>query len=190
MMFVSSAVCIGVLLLAKTEEAIKVEPGKQSAQSVTVHVGEKSSPRDETIRYMLFVPKDYTASGKKWPMMLFLHGLGECGDGEKELSKVKIHGPAKIVEKRPDFPFVVMTPQLPPPNGYKEGVKYTDAELHAMVDGAWKPEELIQLVEHVEKQLNVDPERIYITGLSMGGYGTWRLAAAYPEKFAAAVPIC
>ena len=54
----------------------------------------------------------------------------------------------------------------------------------------WKPEELIQLVDHVIGKLNVDPERVYVTGLSMGGYGTWRLAATYPDRFAAAVPIC
>jgi predicted peptidase len=49
---------------------------------------------------------------------------------------------------------------------------------------------LIQLVDHVQKQLNIDPTRVYVTGLSMGGFGTWRLVAKYPERFAAAVPIC
>jgi predicted peptidase len=55
---------------------------------------------------------------------------------------------------------------------------------------AWHADELIQLVDHIVAHLNVDPERVYVTGLSMGGYGTWRLAAAYPDRFAAAVPIC
>jgi predicted peptidase len=58
------------------------------------------------------------------------------------------------------------------------------------VPSAWKADELILLVDHVVAKLNVDPNRVYVTGLSMGGYGTWRLAAKYPERFAAALPIC
>src|SRR6185437_2605059 len=60
----------------------------------------------------------------------------------------------------------------------------------ALASKAWKAEELIQLVDHVAANMNIDPERIYVTGLSMGGYGTWRLVAAHPERFAAALPIC
>ncbi len=173
--------------MMKSNDSINITPGKQLPQSVTVHTDEQPA-RDVAIRYMLFVPKDYHAHGQKWPLMLFLHGLGECGNDD--LSRVKIHGPAKIVDSRPDFPFVVVTPQSPPPPGYKEGNKYTDKQLHAMVDEAWKPEQLIKLLDHVESKLNIDRQRIYVTGLSMGGYGTWRLAAAYPDRFAAAVPIC
>jgi predicted peptidase len=55
---------------------------------------------------------------------------------------------------------------------------------------AWKADQLIQLVDHVAGGLNIDPTRIYVTGLSMGGFGTWRLVAAHPERFAAAMPIC
>jgi predicted peptidase len=58
------------------------------------------------------------------------------------------------------------------------------------VPKAWKSDELIQLVDHVQTNLNVDATRVYVTGLSMGGFGTWRLVAAYPERFAAALPIC
>jgi predicted peptidase len=126
---------------------------------------------------MLFTPEDYTADGRRWPLLLFLHGLGECS--LDDLNRVKIHGPAKLVETRPDFPFVVLTPQCPPPKGQMKDVPT-----------AWKPEPLIRLVDHVIENLNVDPTRVYATGLSMGGYGTWRVVAAYPERFAAAVPIC
>ena len=111
------------------------------------------------------------------PLLLFLHGLGECGTGNLEL--VKTHGPPKLVEHRPDFPFVVVSPQCPPqPAGMKD------------VPTAWKPDQLIQLIDHVCANLRIDPRRIYVTGLSMGGYGTWRLAATYPERIAAIVPIC
>jgi predicted peptidase len=174
--------------MAHASNRIHVEPGKQLPQSVTVHVDDKPAGRDATIRYMLFVPKNYTADGKKWPLLLFLHGLGECSD--RDLSRVKIHGPPRFVDERPDFPFVVVTPQLPPPPGYKEGVAYTSPQIIAMAEKAWKPDELMQLIDHVVADLNVDPDRIYATGLSMGGYGTWRLVARYSDRFAAAVPIC
>ena len=179
----------GALFMAQTGE-INIEPGKQLPQSVTVQGGDKNARNEITIRYQLFVPKDYKATGEKWPLMLFLHGLGECSNDD--LNKVKIHGPAKIVEGRPDFPFVLITPQCPPPPGYDPAkpIERTSPQIIELVRRAWKPEELMQLVGHVLDQLNVDPDRVYVTGLSMGGYGTWRLAATYPDRFAAAVPIC
>lgn len=174
--------------MTKTDGSIHVEPGKQLPQSLTIQVDKKPKTRDVKIRYMLFVPKGYKADGKKWPLMLFLHGLGECSNDD--LSRVEIHGPAHFVDTRPDFPFVVVTPQLPPPPGYKEGVTYTSEQIVALARKAWKPEELIQLVDHVTAKLNIDRDRVYVTGLSMGGFGTWRLVATYPDRFAAAVPIC
>jgi predicted peptidase len=179
----------GSLLMAETGD-LKIEPGKQLPQSVTVHVGDKNAERDVTLRYLLFVPKNYKANGDKWPLLLFLHGLGECSN--EDLNRVKIHGPAKIVEGKPDFPFILITPQCPPPPGYdplKPATLKSD-QVIAAVRNAWKPEELIALIDHVSGKLNVDLNRVYVTGLSMGGYGTWRLAAAYPDRFAAAVPIC
>ena len=115
-------------------------------------------PSDVTIRYLLFAPKDYKADGKKWPLMLFLHGIGECSNDD--LSRVKIHGPAHLVDSRPDFPFVVVTPQLPPPPGYKEGVTlHFGADHCAGRARRGKPEELIQLVDHVTAKMNIDRDR-------------------------------
>lgn len=166
----------GTLLMTQAGDDLRIEPGKQLPQSLNVKVGDKSAPEDINVRFLLFVPKDYQAEGQKWPLMLFLHGRGECGD---DLNKVKIHGPAKIVETKPDFPFVLISPQCPEPGQGLKGVR-----------AAWEPEQLIQLIDHVAGKLNVDKDRIYITGLSMGGYGTWRFAATYPERLAAAIPIC
>lgn len=179
----------GTFLLMQTGD-VHIEPGKQLPQSLTVRIGGKPASRDITIRYLLLVPQDYKPDGKKWPLMLFLHGLGECSSDD--LNLVKIHGPAKIVEERPAFPFVLVTPQCPPPPGVdpKNLSSIKPADVIPIVREAWKADELIQLVDHVVAKLNVDPERVYVTGLSMGGYGTWRLAAAYPDRFAAAVPIC
>jgi predicted peptidase len=169
--------CIGMSLILQSHGTIRVEPGKQLPQSVTVRGGDLGGSREQTIHYLLFTPSDYETHGEPRPLLLFLHGLGECGNNE--LERVKVHGPPKLVESRPDFPFVVVSPQCPPPPG---GMKD--------VPTAWQPEPLIQLIDHVMAHMRIDSTRVYVTGLSMGGYGTWRLIAAHPERFAAAVPIC
>jgi predicted peptidase len=117
--------------------------------------------------YLLYLPKGYQDSTKEWPLMLFLHGAGESGS---DLAKVKTHGPPKIVESKPDFPFILVSPQSP--------------------GRGWNPETLNALLNDIQKNYRVDKDRVYLTGLSMGGFGTWALAAAHPEKFAAIVPIC
>ncbi|GIX04826.1 MAG: hypothetical protein KatS3mg114_0695 [Planctomycetaceae bacterium] len=128
----------------------------------------------EALNYLLFLPTDYGQQERKWPLLLFLHGAGESGD---DLQKVKTHGPPKLVEQRPhDFPFVIVSPQAP----------ITEIPI---VD-RWQPRLLAELVDHVVSRFAIDPERLYVTGLSMGGYGTIRLVAYYPKKFAAAIPIC
>lgn len=133
-------------------------------------VKEKIALHSTSYKYLLFLPEDYGQKKQKWPMILFLHGMGERGD---DLNKVKVHGPPKIVEKQKDFPFVVVSPQCPASDVWTE-----------------KPEVLINLLDDIVAGYDVDTERIYLTGLSMGGYGTWALAAKYPERFAAIVPIC
>lgn len=177
----------GILLMTQSGAPLQVEPGKQLPQSVKVHANDKPGA-EVTIRYMLFIPKSYKAEGPKLPLMLFLHGLGECSNDD--LNLVKVHGPAKIVESQPDFPFVLISPQCPPPTGYDPAKPVRSPQLKAIIQQAWKADQLIQLIDHVASQLNVDSDRVYVTGLSMGGYGTWRLAATYPGRFAAAVPIC
>lgn len=121
------------------------------------------------LKYLLFVPKDYQAhSQKRWPLIFFLHGAGERGTN---IWKVAVHGPPKLVAKDPDFPFIVVSPQCP------EGQ-------------VWSSDVLLGLLDKVEHQLNVDKGRVYLTGLSMGGYGSWDLGLQNPERFAAIVPIC
>lgn len=120
------------------------------------------------INYLMFLPKDYSTTGKPSPMIIFLHGSGERGN---DLEKVKAWGPPAIVEKNPDFPFVVISPQCP--------------------DGEWWNSYLLKsMIDDVMANYNVDKSRVYLTGLSMGGYGAWDLAMAYPGYFAAIAPIC
>ncbi|MEX0937890.1 MAG: prolyl oligopeptidase family serine peptidase [Pirellulales bacterium] len=147
----------------------EVKPGTQSAQQHEVTTTVDGEEVSTTLHYWLFLPEGYaTDAQKQWPLMLFLHGAGERGDDPE---KVKIHGPPKIVAAKPDFPFVVISPQCP-------------------TGKRWESAELAQLVDYVAGTNRVDKERMYITGLSMGGYGTWSLIAEYPKLFAAAVPIC
>src|SRR5688572_11870657 len=115
-----------------------------------------------TMRYLLFKPEGYDADKKKkWPLMIFLHGAGERGTN---LSKVAVHGPPKIVKERADFPFVLISPQCP-------------------AGQIWETGAMMALVDKAIKEYRVDAERVYLTGLSMGGFGSWAVAAAYPERF-------
>ena len=119
--------------------------------------------------YLLFLPQGYADRGtNRWPLMLFLHGAGERGTN---LANVTVHGPPKIVKTRPDFPFILISPQCP------------DGE-------TWSNDVLLAFLDDVISHFKVDTNRIYLTGLSMGGFGTWSLATQAPERFAAVAPIC
>ena len=119
--------------------------------------------------YLLYLPKGYGKDpAKKWPVILFLHGSGERGEN---LDLVKLHGPPKVLEQGMDLPFVVVSPQCPS-------------------DKWWEPATVVALLDEVIEKYNVDPDRAYLTGLSMGGFGTWDTAIAYPDRFAAIAPIC
>jgi predicted peptidase len=119
-------------------------------------------------RYLLHVPAGYARSRTRWPLLLFLHGAGERGN---DLALVKKHGPPKFVDDDPDFPFLMVSPQCP-------------------ADQWWDVEVLAALLDSVTKRYRVDPKRLYVTGLSMGGYGTWALALHQPKRFAAIAPVC
>jgi predicted peptidase len=153
----------------------KMEPAKMKNQPVLTsgqhpQVFEKTVTKTLRCQYLLFLPEGYGQKKQRWPVILFLHGAGERGS---DLNLVKKHGPPKIVEERKDFPFIVISPQCP------AGGWWTDEN-----------EVLINLLDDVAARYSVDKERIYLTGLSMGGFETWALAAAYPEHFAAIAPIC
>ena len=117
--------------------------------------------------YLLALPKGYAAR-ESWPLLLFLHGSGERGE---DLDRVKIHGPPKLIDAGREFPLIVVSPQCP--NGQR-----------------WQAVTLLALIDDVAKQYKVDQDRIYVTGLSMGGFGTWALAAHAPDRLAAIAPVC
>lgn len=117
--------------------------------------------------YLLYIPDEVPESGA-YPLLLFLHGAGERGD---DLEMVKKHGPPSLVDAQKDFPFVLVSPQCPR-------------------NSWWDSRELLRLLDQVESKVPIDPDRVYVTGLSMGGFGTWALAMEAPRRFAAIMPIC
>ncbi len=145
-------------------------PDEETMTGQTPQLFEKEIIKHLKAGYLLYLPESYNENKEKlWPMIMFLHGSGERGDS---LDLVKIHGPAKIVETRKDFPFIVISPQCP-----------------AEEDG-WSTEVLKELLDDVCNKYRIDKDRMYLTGLSMGGYGTWSFAIEYPGLFAAIAPIC
>jgi predicted peptidase len=123
-------------------------------------------------KYMVFVPESYKGD-KPFPLILFLHGAGETGDDGEKQSKVGI-GPA-IRKHEKTFGFITVMPQS------QKRTWGADTE-----DG----KRALAILEEVDKKYKVDDKRVYLTGLSMGGFGTWSMAAKYPEKWAAIAPIC
>ncbi len=138
-------------------------PGTQAARHFTCQV-------QKTVGYdcLVYLPTDYGAPGKRWPLVLYLHGAGERG---RDLELLKRNGPPKMIAEGRQFPFVLVAPQC------EKG-------------SWWDPEALDALLDKVIGLYSIDDDRVYLTGLSMGGWGTWDLAIHHPERFAAIIPIC
>ncbi len=153
-----------VLLFGCSSGLVVKESGmkKQIEKKMTTNFEQKVS-----LNYLLALPKDYEKK-EKWPLLMFLHGSGERGDN---LELLKKHGPPRLIEEGKEFPFIVISPQCP------SGIR-------------WKTNALVALIDEIIKNYNVDENRIYVTGLSMGGYGTWKLANEISDRLAAVVPIC
>lgn len=130
------------------------------------------SPTGATpLNYLLTLPNAYGFdSTVQWPLLLFLHGRGECG---QDLDLLKKYGIPKRLAEVDDFPMIAISPQCP-------------------ADNDWEAQDstLIALVDNVIARYAVDDHRLYLTGLSMGGRGAWRLAMLNPNRFAALAPIC
>ena len=146
-----------------------MKPKPAAAGDLSAESLKWKSTRAGELKYLIYLPPDYAATtGQRWPLMLFLHGAGDRGT---DVQRVAIHGPMSLVKRGTNFPFIIVAPLCP------EGQQ-------------WENESLFCLLAHATKKFEVDTNRIYLTGLSMGGYGTWRMALAQPERFAAIAPIC
>lgn len=135
------------------------------------------------LNYRYFKPKDKT---QKLPLILFLHGAGERGiDNEKHLKHI-FHLASDDFQK--EFPCYILAPQCP------AGVKWVNVEwnlkFHIMPPISSTMQSVIKLLKKITEKDNIDTNRIYVVGLSMGGFGVWDILCREPNLFAAAVPIC
>lgn len=166
-------VCLFSILVAVTSgraaPAPAVAPATKPVPAFRQTVRKEKVPDRGEVRYLEALPAGYaTESGKRWPVVVFLHGIGERGSDAR---KVAANGLPKLFEAGQDFPFILLSPQCEP-------------------EQWWDPRLLDAWLERVLRDYRVDKRRVYLTGLSMGGFGTWAWAQHAPKRFAAIAPIC
>lgn len=123
----------------------------------------------EEIHYWQYLPDDYASdTTTRFPLVVFLHGGGEVGNN---LELVKKHGLPKLIAQGQSFPFVLVAPQNPR-------------------DQLWDDALVLAVLDRTMATHRIDPNRVYLTGMSRGGFGTWRLTIQHPERFAAIAPVC
>jgi len=149
--------------------------------------------------YLLSLPTGYDAGADRlWPVILFLHGAGERGSDPWLVTK---HGPPKLI--RGEVPAAAPAPGVPPPPAESAEARARREQAAARLkadfvvvspqcpaSGWWDDDAVLALLDEIAAKYKIDPRRVYLTGLSMGGYGTWSVGVKYPERFAAIVPIC
>jgi predicted esterase len=167
----ASAVQLAHLYESRVET--RPDAGRASAASVNERWWHEQRRRDgdlEPYRYLVHLPPGVAADpSKRWPTIVFLHGSGERG---RDLSMIASRGPLGTAERKgAEFPFIVVAPQCPPSE-------------------EWSVPWMEDLLTEVQNRYPVDTDRVYLTGLSMGGFGTWALAGEHPDWFAAAAPVC
>ncbi|MDA7880746.1 alpha/beta hydrolase-fold protein [Akkermansiaceae bacterium] len=142
-------------------------PGQQVESSLKID-------ENTVVSYLQYLPEDFDENdqSKQWPLMLFLHGRGESNG---PLSGLKKWGPCRLIKEGKKFPFIIISPQCPKTSWWSNDDQQQILE---------------KLLAEVQKQFPIDQSRIYLTGLSMGGFGSWELAARNPKTFAAVLPIC
>lgn len=119
--------------------------------------------------YLVYLPKDYSGQTRNYPLVIYLHGGSHKGN---DLNKLKEYGLPYLVDQGNDFDFIVVSPQCP-------DNKYWSS------DNWFEP-----LYEKIIAKYRINPDKVYLTGISMGGYGTYIVAMDHPDKFAAIVPLC
>ena len=155
---------LAILLVASTAAAQSPIPTGFLDRSVTVAGG--------TYRYQVYVPADYNTSQQRWPVILFLHGGGERGADGVIQSQVGMGAAVRGAAAK--WPAIIVMPQVP-------------------TDSIWlggPSETAIAALDRTMAEFRTDPDRVYLTGLSLGGNGTWNLAYRFPERWAAIAPIC
>ena len=158
---------LALLMAINTVQAQDAKPaaGKQVETAFSTSDG-------ASVPYLIYLPKNYDAAGEKLPLMLFLHGRGES---HGPLSLVAKWGPPLMAASGEELPYILVSPQCPSADSWAKPSQQS---------------RLLELLADITKDYNVDTNRVYLSGLSMGGYGSWRLAADHPDRFAAVIPVC
>lgn len=156
------------MILAALTAASASAAGNAPPPGPSVHRLSLSDPIADHVNYLLYVPAAYAQGpATEWPLILFLHGSEQRGDNPALLDEMAL---LAFAREESDFPFVAVIPQCPR-------------------NTLWPPRIVKKVLDSVESMLRIDRTRVYLTGFSMGGFGTWQTAAAYPETFAAIAPI-
>lgn len=147
--------------------------------SIAAEAQQTAKITSSNIAYLEYLPQGYNSNSNLYPVVISLHGIKERGTTSTDPAKLKASvetvanvGLPKYVKRGAQYPFILISPQLK--------TSY----------GTWPASYVMDVVNYVKKTLRIDPKRIYITGLSLGGFGTWTTLGAYPEVFAGALPIC
>lgn len=156
----------------------------------TVQRFDRTITKQVGYEYLLALPQGYDpAAEKKWPLLIFLHGSGERGS---DIWLVAKHGPPKLLRREtPAAP-----DETPEARARREAATKALAENFIVVSPqcpagtSWDDDGVLALVDEISAKHRVDGKRVYLTGLSLGGYGTWSVGIKYPERFAAIVPVC
>lgn len=224
-MFLMVSVASFLLVACQTNSPIKPIATEQLLRKDYVSTVDK-----ETHQYFVYLPRGYADQpNKKWPVMMFLHGNGERGNGRDELDYVISHGPLyeAWIQKK-DLPFIIISPQLPMfgmenvpyianrtraqiPQRLTEGTPARDPffATHGPLQAApvmtqddmktvppllpvgwdYVEQDLLGMLNAVQQNYRADASRLYLTGLSYGGFGTWFMASKHPDMFAAIAPV-
>jgi len=164
------AILLALMVIAIPKPADAQNGAAGDSARIGQHAGafEAEIRRGVEMRHLLFLPRGYASDGRRWPLIVYLHGGSMRGTDPERLRGM---GLPAVVEKDPDFPFVVLSPLLP------ERQLWTDTDA------------LIALLDDVVSRHRIDPERVYLTGHSVGGNGAWYLAYRHPDRFAAIAPM-
>lgn len=218
---------IGLCCCAFISACSLIKPSSSDQLLRNSYVGQEDHVQHD---YFVYLPKNYARNSRqRWPVLLFLHGDGERGNGKDELDFVLKHGPLyeAWIQKK-ELPFIIISPQLPMFGRDKIGINYLvnrdpnsiprrlasgvparesafpkNLPLQGLADIAdmskiapllpdgWErvEEDLLGILQQVQQHYRTDPQRLYLTGLSYGGFGTWYMANRHPDLFAAIVPV-
>jgi predicted peptidase len=152
------------------DPTVAANVGQQQAHVIEVEFKRGNNIQQEEVPYLLYLPENYGQDPEQlWPLLLFLHGIGERGTDPE---KLKAHGPPKVLDTGQDLSFIIASPQC---SESKLWLNQADV--------------LMSFLDYLQTEYRIDSDRIYLTGLSMGSMGLWELVSQYPDLPAAFAPV-